>query len=77
MTLILVSLLGSTVEIFAIRMAGRGDQRFNYLGLLNCIVWTWFTVLTDAWGLIPLYLVMVWTYIGNLKRWKNGKQQLA
>lgn len=66
-----VSLVASIITITAMRMAGRGDQRFNYLGLLNCVVWTLFTVITQSWPLMILNVTLAWTYIGNIRRWKK------
>lgn len=72
----IVSLIASIITISAMRLAGRGDQRFNYLGLINCCIWTLFTVMTQSWGLILLNSVLAYTYTMNLRRWKRGTESV-
>lgn len=68
----IISLIASVNTIISMRMAGRNDHRFNYLGLVNCVVWTAFTVLTASWGLMLLNGALAYTYTQNLRiRRKN------
>lgn len=70
---IALQLLTSTLTLLSVRMAGRGDQRFNYIGLGNQALWLIVILASGTYGILVLTAAMTYQYTNNIIRWKAGK----
>ena len=66
-----IALATSVVTLVGMWMAGSHNWKGWALGIFNQVLWFWFIVAFDAWGLLPLNIALVFVYGRNLLRWKN------
>lgn len=73
---IALQLLTSTLTLLSVRMAGNGDQRFNYVGLFNQILWIIVILNSQTYGILVLTTAMTYQYAANIRKWKaNGERE--
>ncbi len=72
---IALQLITSLLTIYSVYLAGNGDQRFNWVGLGNQVLWVVVILGTGAYGLLVLTAAMTVTYTRNII--KNRKSLLA
>ena len=65
-----LSLLASVGTILSMWLLSGRHRSGWYVSLGNQVVWAAFMVSTEAWGLIPLNLIMVGLAIRGVKKWK-------
>lgn len=66
---IALQLITSFFTLFSVYLAGNGDQRFNFLGLFNQILWVFVILNSKTYGLLVLTVAMTITYSRNI--WRN------
>lgn len=47
------------------------------VGLANQVLWAWFIVAFEAWGLAPLTVALTFIYARNLIRWRREDREAA
>jgi hypothetical protein len=67
----LIPLATSVVTVIGIWLAGNHDPRGWMLGIANQALWLWFIIAFGAWGLLPLLVVLLFTYSRNLVKWRK------
>ncbi len=72
---ILLQMITAGLTILSVWMAGNGDQRFNWVGLGNQVLWVIVLVKAETYGLLILTVVMTVTYTRNII--KNRKTLLG
>jgi hypothetical protein len=68
----LIPLATSVGTLLMMWLAGSKRVVAWKVGLANQVLWVWFIVAFEAWGLIPLTLALTFTYARNLVRWRGG-----
>ena len=69
---LILQLITSSITLWSVRMAGKGDQRFNYLGLFNQLLWVIVILNSKTYGILLLTAAMTWQYSMNIRNWKRG-----
>lgn len=72
--LIALQIVTSFLTLLSVRMAGRGDQRFNYIGLFNQLLWVIVILTSGTYGILILTAAMTYQYSANLRRWKKEEK---
>ena len=62
----------SALTIVTMWLAGSKSLLAWKIGLANQVLWAWFIWDTKAWGLIPMWLAIIFTYSRNLYRWSKA-----
>lgn len=63
-----LQLLTSFLTLLSVRMAGRNDQRFNFVGLFNQILWVIVILQSKTYGILVLTAAMTYQYSQNIRR---------
>jgi hypothetical protein len=63
---IALQLLTSLVTIYSVWLAGNGDQRFNWVGLGNQVLWLLVIIQTGTYGLLLTAAAMTFVYTRNI-----------
>lgn len=71
----ILQLITSLLTLFSVWLAGNGDQRFNFVGLFNQILWVIVVVDSKTYGLLVLCAAMTFTYSRNI--WRNFGNKLV
>lgn len=69
-----LQLLTSLLTMLSVDMAGRGDQRFNFVGLFNQLLWVLVIVSTGAYGILVLTFGMTFVYSRNIYRNRTRRE---
>lgn len=67
----LIPLATSVVTVCGMWLAGNKNVWGWYLGIANQALWLTFIITFDAWGLLPLLVVLLFVYSRNVFRWKR------
>lgn len=67
---LILQIITASMTLLSVKMAGDGDQRFNWVGLANQILWILVIVRSQTYGLLILTCAMTYMYTKNLI--KNG-----
>lgn len=51
-------------------LAGNKSPWAWYSGITSQLLWLYFDYTVEAWGLMPLAVVLTAVYLRNLRRWK-------
>ena len=57
------------MTVLGMWLAGNHDVRAWWLGIANQAVWLWFDYRVEAWGLMPLALILSAVYARNIRKW--------
>ena len=52
-------------------LAGNKDIRAWYVGLGAQVLWITFSITSEAWGLLPLAVALVFIYTRNIFKYKS------
>lgn len=67
----LLPLLLSILTIIGMWLIGNKNRLGWVVGLINQGLWITFAIVFQAWGLLPLTLVLIFVYTRNLYKWKE------
>lgn len=67
----LIPLATSVVTVLGMWLAGNKNVLGWYLGIANQALWLTFIIAFEAWGLLPLLVVLLFVYSRNVYRWKK------
>ncbi len=67
----LLPLATSIVTLVAMHRVGSKKTDGWALSLANQVLWLWFIVAFQAWGLLPLNVALTAMYARNLARWRR------
>lgn len=63
-----LQLFTASLTLLSVHMAGKNDQRFNFLGLFNQALWLIVILQSKTYGLLILTVAMTITYSNNIRR---------
>jgi len=61
----------SCISIYVMWQVGNLKRHAWIVGLCNQTLWFWWQYEVKAWGLMPLWTVMVYIYARNYLRWSK------
>lgn len=53
-------------------LAGNKNPLAWYSGIASQLLWLYFDYTVQAWGLMPLAVILTGVYWRNLRRWREG-----
>lgn len=65
---IVLQLITSFLTLLSVRMAGNGDQRFNFVGLFNQLLWIIVILQSKTYGILVLTAAMTYQYSKNIQK---------
>lgn len=65
--------LMSAMTLLTMWLAGNKDRRAWFVGLTNQLFWVYFIHDKEAYGLLPMTLILTYIYTRNLYKWDNKK----
>lgn len=63
---IILQLITASMTLWSVKMAGDGNQKFNYVGLFNQVLWVVVIVSAGTYGLLMLTIAMTFMYSRNI-----------
>lgn len=66
----------SSVTLYMTFLQGRKTWKAWAVGLVNQVLWLWFALSTQTWGLLPLNAGLWYLYVRNLIIWYDDEKIL-
>lgn len=66
----------SASTLYMTFLQGRKTWKAWLVGLANQVLWLWFTISTQTWGLLPLNVGLWFLYVRNLFIWYDDEKML-
>lgn len=61
------------LTVLTMTLAGNKNPWAWRLGIASQVVWLWFDYRVEAYGLMPLAIVLTTIYYRNLRKWESEK----
>lgn len=66
----------SAITLYMTFLQGRKTWKAWAVGLVNQLLWLWFILTTQTWGLLPLNAGLWYLYARNLRIWYDDEKAL-